>query len=201
MPDRFTAVLRTPFAGPWRRFSHPVRVVTADDAGPRPRRARRSRERAGVRALRGRIRHIRGRRRFRTSGERARPERATASRTGCRFSASACSRPETVETLARLPPGGEAELGEWQPSIDHESYLGAISAIKARIEAGDTYQINFTFRLNASFRGDAAALMRDLYAAQAGHWSGFVDIGTHAICSASPELLSSPRTDAWNAIR
>ena len=29
MPDRFEAVLRTPFGGPWRRFSHPVRVVSA----------------------------------------------------------------------------------------------------------------------------------------------------------------------------
>ena len=61
--------------------------------------------------------------------------------------------------------------------------------IKDRIEAGDTYQINFTFRLDASFEGDPHSLMRSLNAAQGGQWGAFLDIGTHAICSASPELF------------
>ena len=82
-----------------------------------------------------------------------------------------------------------ARARRWTPSTTHEAYLQAIPAIKGQIEAGDTYQINFTLRLHAPFPGDPLALMRDLYAAQAGPWSAFVDIGTHAICSASPELF------------
>jgi para-aminobenzoate synthetase/4-amino-4-deoxychorismate lyase len=82
-------------------------------------------------------------------------------------------------------------VGLWQPSIDHPSYLSAIQAIKGRIEAGDTYQINFTFRLTAPFAGDPWAVMRDLYAAQRGGWSAYVDTGDQVICSASPELFFS----------
>jgi para-aminobenzoate synthetase/4-amino-4-deoxychorismate lyase len=182
MPDRFEAVLRTPFGGPWRRFSDPVRVVSAtriDDV----RTALAEVETAvssGLYAA-GFVAYEAAAA-FGVPVKRPLPSELPLVCFGL-FSA------ESVETLTRLPQGGGSELGEWQPSIDHDGYLRAITAIKARIEAGDTYQINFTFRLNASFRGEPSALMRDLYAAQAGRWSAFVDIGTHAICSASPELF------------
>ena len=185
MPDRFEAVLRTPFGGPWRRFSHPVRVVSASRV-----------EQVGTAlaevdsAVRSGL-YAAGFVTYEAAAAFNLPVKSLSERSesnGPLISFGLFS-PDSVETLARLPPGGASELGEWQPSIDHDAYLRAITAIKARIEAGDTYQINFTFRLNASFRGEPSALMRDLYAAQAGRWSAFVDIGTHAICSASPELF------------
>ncbi len=99
--------------------------------------------------------------------------------------------PEQVESLTRFPAAGFASLGDWKASIDHAAYLRAIDSIKRSIEAGNTYQINFTFRLTAPFEGDPAALMRDLYAGQAGPWSAYVEAGDHAICSGSPELFFS----------
>ena len=100
---------------------------------------------------------------------------------------------ETVDTLSRFPAHGGCDTGPWVPTVDHAGYLRAIASIKDAIARGDTYQINYTFRLRARFEGSASAMMRDVYAGQAGPWSAFVDLGSHAICSASPELFFSLR--------
>jgi len=189
MADRFEAVLRTPFGGPWRHLTSPVRVVSTHAV-------------VGVRTALAEVEaavhsglYAAGFVTYEASAAFGLPAtvqhgpRCNMELNGLPLVCFGLFDAESIETLAQLPQGGAAELGEWQPSIDHAAYLRAITAIKARIEAGDTYQINFTFRLNAPFRGEPAALMRDLYAAQAGRWSAFVDIGTHAICSASPELF------------
>ncbi|MDQ3213329.1 MAG: aminodeoxychorismate synthase component I, partial [Acidobacteriota bacterium] len=97
--------------------------------------------------------------------------------------------PQCVDMERGLPPGGTYQTGEWQPSIDHATYARAIGHIKALIEAGQTYQINFTFRLTTDFAGEPLALLRDLDASQDGPWGAYVDDGRHAICSASPELF------------
>jgi para-aminobenzoate synthetase/4-amino-4-deoxychorismate lyase len=89
----------------------------------------------------------------------------------------------------------------WAPTIDRDAYESAIQRIKNYIADGDTYQLNFTFRLRAPFRGDAEALFRNLVAAQQGTWSMFLDTGTHAICSASPELFFLAKADGSRAVR
>lgn len=80
-------------------------------------------------------------------------------------------------------------LKEWRPSIRPEEYHRAIAEIKTQIAMGKTYQVNYTFRLNNSFSGDAPSLFFDLVQAQTEGYCAFIDIGTHAICSASPELF------------
>ena len=80
--------------------------------------------------------------------------------------------------------------GAWS-SIDRDEYACAFRRIKEHIASGDTYQLNFTFRLRAPFDGDPRAVFADLVAAQRGDWNAYVDLGTHAICSASPELFFS----------
>lgn len=103
--------------------------------------------------------------------------------------------PESVDSERGLPGAGTYETGEWEPSIDQAMYAYAIRRIKSLIEAGETYQINFTFRLTTAFAGDALALLRDLDAAQDGPWGAYVDDGRYAICSASPELFFSVSGD------
>ncbi len=103
--------------------------------------------------------------------------------------------PRSVATERGLPREGTYRTGDWQPSIDHAAYAQAIARIKQLIEAGETYQINFTFRLTTEFSGDPLALLRDLDAAQDGPWGAYVDDGRHAICSASPELLYKLKDD------
>ena len=97
--------------------------------------------------------------------------------------------PDSVTSQRALRTGGSYSTGAWHSSIDRAAYVDAIRAIKARIEAGDTCQINLTFRSTASFSGDPVTLLRDLDAAQDGPWGAYVDDGRFAICSASPELF------------
>lgn len=89
------------------------------------------------------------------------------------------------------PPRGASaySIGEWNPSIDWEQYQQAIKCIKKHIAAGNTYQVNYTFRLRAPFQGDPWGLFLDLIQAQEADFTAFVDIGPMAICSASPELF------------
>jgi len=81
------------------------------------------------------------------------------------------------------------QLGEWKPSVTSGEYFEAIAAIKEHIAAGDTYQVNYTFRLNTEFSGSPFAFFCDLAAAQQAQYSAFIETEAFAICSASPELF------------
>jgi para-aminobenzoate synthetase/4-amino-4-deoxychorismate lyase len=178
---RFEAILRTPFGGPWRRFASPVRVIRATSASDVA--SALSDVDAAVRSGL----YAAGFVTYEAAAAYGLPVKtATGDLPLVSFGLFA---PDDVETLSRFPDGGEARVGAWTPSVDRETYRAAIAAIKDRIERGDTYQVNYTLRLTGPFEGDARSLMGNLYARQAGPWSAFVDIGSHAICSASPELF------------
>lgn len=89
---------------------------------------------------------------------------------------------------ARLADRGEAAL-VWTPSVSRERYEAAIRAVLAYIAAGDTYQVNYTFRLRTLLAGAPQDLMARMIAAQGAHYGAFVDTPDWAICSASPELF------------
>ncbi len=105
--------------------------------------------------------------------------------------------PRSVERERTLTGVGAYTTGPWAASLDQAAYADAIDRIKGYIEAGETYQINFTFRLAAPFDGAPLALLRDLDAAQDGDWGASVDDGRFAICSASPELFYDLTPGGW----
>ncbi|MBS1251223.1 MAG: Aminodeoxychorismate synthase component 1 [Anaerolineales bacterium] len=80
-------------------------------------------------------------------------------------------------------------LGDWAPSVSRTAYDEAISRIKAHIARGDTYQVNYSFRLRAPFSGDTWAFFLDLARAQQADYVAYVKAGEAAICSASPEVF------------
>ncbi|MCS6845067.1 MAG: aminodeoxychorismate synthase component I [Caldilineales bacterium] len=86
-------------------------------------------------------------------------------------------------------PAAAFALGPWQPAMAAEAHAAAIAQIKEHIAAGDTYQVNFTFPLTASFRGEPWALFLRLAEAQRAAYAAYVDTGRFAVCSASPELF------------
>jgi len=88
-----------------------------------------------------------------------------------------------------LASSRDYSLGEWTPSVTRDEYFEAIASIKDHIAAGDTYQVNYTFRLNADFEGDPLPFFCDLAAAQQGGFGAFIETDDFAICSASPELF------------
>lgn len=80
-------------------------------------------------------------------------------------------------------------LSDPVPSIAREAYDHAIRCIKRYIESGDTYQVNYTVRLNSAFQGDTWHLFLAMVRAQSAGYAAYVDAGPYAICSASPELF------------
>ena len=96
---------------------------------------------------------------------------------------------DRITRLENLDDRDAPTAATWRASLTHDQYRDALRRVRAHIEAGDTYQINFTWKLQSNFDGDALALLARLDAAQRGRWSAYVDLGRHAICSASPELF------------
>lgn len=98
---------------------------------------------------------------------------------------------EETAALPRPPPSPatQAEPTRWTASITRAEYGKALRRLKAFLYDGDTYQVNFSFRLSRPFTGDSWALFQDLVAAQGAHYAAYVDTGNFALCSASPELF------------
>lgn len=78
---------------------------------------------------------------------------------------------------------------DWSPTLSRADYDAAIEQIKNHIADGDTYQVNFTFRLEAPCTTDAWRLFASLVDAQPASYAAFIDTGRRAICSVSPELF------------
>jgi para-aminobenzoate synthetase / 4-amino-4-deoxychorismate lyase len=76
----------------------------------------------------------------------------------------------------------------WKPTIDPKTYDAAIAEIKDHIAEGNTYQVNYTMRLQTNFSGNAWDFFLQLAHNQNSH-AAYMDIGRYVICSASPELF------------
>jgi len=89
------------------------------------------------------------------------------------------------------PPAAPAPALSWLPSLDRADYGRAIERIRGYIGAGDTYQVNFSYRLRAEFDDDATveALFGAMVAGQRTGLGALLETADWAICSASPELF------------
>ncbi|WP_420384344.1 aminodeoxychorismate synthase component I [Novosphingobium sp.] len=84
---------------------------------------------------------------------------------------------------------GEGRLGPMEPLLSAGGYARAFGSIHEAITAGDAYQVNLTFPLGGTWRGDPRALFRKLRRdARAGYGAVLWD-GSHWMLSASPELF------------
>lgn len=91
-----------------------------------------------------------------------------------------------------LPPPPDKIVhtpAHWTPSVTKAAYQQAIARIKKYIALGETYQVNYTFRLHAPFSGDAWEFFLELMRVQETRYAAYIDTGRFAICSASPELF------------
>ena len=77
----------------------------------------------------------------------------------------------------------------WQATVEEAAYYQAIARVQRYIAAGDTYQVNYTYRLCAPFAGDAWDLFAGLAAAHDPQYGGFVQTPEWTILSLSPELF------------
>lgn len=77
-------------------------------------------------------------------------------------------------------------------SVDEVAFSAAIGRIRDYIAAGDTYQVNYTYRLHFEVHGDAITLYRRLRARQPVPYGALVrDAQGGMVLSCSPELFVS----------
>ena len=97
-------------------------------------------------------------------------------------------RPRVLRDLP-VAAGAGLQNAVWRPSIAPDRYRRGFDALREYIRNGDTYQVNFTYRLRAALRADPWAVFLGLARNQEAPYAAFVDAGDWAICSVSPELF------------
>jgi len=89
-------------------------------------------------------------------------------------------------------PGSLSAL-PWQACTSEAQYREAVLRAQQLIARGDTYQVNYSFRLRAALGAEGPEIAEALFASmvemQAGGYSAFIDAGRFVVCCASPELL------------
>jgi para-aminobenzoate synthetase/4-amino-4-deoxychorismate lyase len=91
--------------------------------------------------------------------------------------------------LTRLEPGGQPLPRGWQPEVSADRYRLALQQIKEAIAAGQTYQVNYTYRLRNDLAIPAYPLFARLAQAHQPPYAAFLETGGWAVCSFSPELF------------
>ena len=96
----------------------------------------------------------------------------------------------TLETLAAAAGDRGDEVDErWEPSISFDQYARTFGSLQELIRNGDTYQVNYTYRVRTTLHSDPYALFLQLASAQTPPFGAYINTGDWAICSASPELF------------
>jgi len=102
------------------------------------------------------------------------------------------------------PPPTQAttdyRLANLRPNLSQADYTAALARIKAYIESGDTYQVNFTLKLLFDFEGSPEALYQALRRNQSVSFGAYLRFGAQRLLSFSPELFFK-RTDEQCLVR
>ena len=102
---------------------------------------------------------------------------------------------DCAEKLADLIAGMQPEpdpvsiVNNIRTNIDKDAYLKAIDRIKEYIVAGDTYQVNYTLKLQFDLQGSLSAFYRSLRRNQSVSYGAWIRQGGRDIMSFSPELF------------
>lgn len=98
---------------------------------------------------------------------------------------------EAPEKLAKdFLGGGEVKLpAGWQADVTEEVYRHAIRKVKGCIAHGETYQVNYTYRLRTDWHGNPWPIFAALAQAHTAPYAAFIETEAWAVCSISPELF------------
>jgi para-aminobenzoate synthetase / 4-amino-4-deoxychorismate lyase len=99
---------------------------------------------------------------------------------------------ERVEAEPLKPPDPDAAEGvvsSLSASLEYSEYAHDIDRILEWIAAGDTYQVNHTFRLHGDYTGSDTSLYRRICTTQRAGYCALLRLPRISIISASPELF------------
>jgi len=101
---------------------------------------------------------------------------------------------------AALPPGQRiCGIADLRPALDEGVYLAAIRRILAYIQAGDCYQVDFTFSLRLRHFGNPLALYARLRETQPVRHGAYLQLPERTLLSLSPELFVERRGNRLTA--
>ncbi|HSW01860.1 MAG TPA: anthranilate synthase component I family protein [Sedimentisphaerales bacterium] len=87
----------------------------------------------------------------------------------------------------------DADFPDLRRNLTRDEYMEAVKRIKDYIRDGDVYQVNFSHRLEAPFRGSPARLFHWQNRFNPSGYAAYVDAGGFQIVSASPERFVTIR--------
>ncbi len=96
-------------------------------------------------------------------------------------------------SAVRKDASRECMVRNLRTNINRDEYLQAMRRIGEYIRAGDTYQVNFTLRLDFDFAGSPATLYRRLRRNQSVAYGAWIRHGGTDVMSFSPELFFQAR--------
>ncbi len=88
-----------------------------------------------------------------------------------------------------LKSGATFSIDNLRLNLEREEYLEAIRQIKAYIASGDTYQVNYTLKMQFDFSGSISEFYRSLRRNQSVSYGGMIKSGDTTILTFSPELF------------
>ncbi|MDJ1176395.1 aminodeoxychorismate synthase component I [Roseofilum capinflatum] len=77
----------------------------------------------------------------------------------------------------------------WESELTEDEFYEAIARVQNYIRQGDTFQVNYSFRLRSAFTGNPRWALNFLRRSPPAPYSAYLDMGRYIIASASPELF------------
>lgn len=183
MPTPLDLLVRDARSGIWLSFSEPVGLLKADTASEMPELlAQADRALADGHWVAGCLSY--------ESSTGLDP--AIRTRAGSHFPRAVLgifAPPKGVPAPPPLPSSARLGLSRLRRSVSGPQYAAAIKHIRRAIHEGDTYQVNYTFRLYGRLDGNPWDLFRHLVSVQHATYGAFLTLDGWAVASASPELL------------
>ncbi|MBO9588592.1 aminodeoxychorismate synthase component I [Devosia sp.] len=93
--------------------------------------------------------------------------------------------------FAGLPDTEDGTAENLAPATSFAAYASAFERVKNYIAAGDTYQVNLTFKAEFQLSGSPLGLYRRLAQSQKTAYGAYINAGDHFVLSRSPELFVS----------
>lgn len=98
-------------------------------------------------------------------------------------------KPKIFHEFSETLSNSEGNFKNLTPNLEKEEYLKAIEKIKKYISKGDTYQVNYTFKVKFTYHGNLEKLFHELLFRQRCEYAFFIKEDDWTILSLSPELF------------
>ena len=102
---------------------------------------------------------------------------------------------EQIDQVLKQDKASQPCIYDLKLNVPEKNYIKTIARIKKYIEAGDTYQINYTIKYNFKLQGNSTSLYKALRKTQPVEFGALLNFTQSKIVSLSPELFIHKKKD------